>query len=120
MIGKAILRDGYVYVEHEHVSGVDDVLQRIEDAAVLFGTGAPHRLLVDARYFHRTWRPEQGTIIVDAVKHRFPADTRIAMLLPAELPAQSRSVMGGLRAAGWAVGHFTHEREALAWLMRTD
>lgn len=117
MIGKAILRDGYVYVEHEYVSGVADVLQRIEDTAALIEDGAPHRMLVDARYFHRTWQPEQGRVIVDAIKHGLPADTRIAILLPAEIPKHARPVLGGLQEAGWQAAHFTVETEALAWLL---
>jgi hypothetical protein len=120
MIGKAILRDGYVYVEHEYVSAVADVLQRIEDAATLIQDGAPHRLLVDARYFHRTWQPEQGNVIVDAVRHGLPADTRIALMLSPDIPEHARPVLGGLKAAGWQIGHFTHEDEALAWLLATD
>ncbi len=113
MIGKAILRKGYVYIEHEYVSSVADVLQRIEDAVGLIQDGAPHRLLVDARYFHRTWQPEQGGTIVDAVRHSLPEDTRIALMLSPEIPAFARPVLGGLKAAGWQVGHFTQEDEAL-------
>lgn len=116
MSGKAILRDGYIFIEHEYVSDVADILQRIDDAAELIKVGAPHRILVDARFVHRTWPVEQSTVIVDSILHTFPAGTRIALVLPPEIPAKASRVLGGLKRAGWQASSFAEAAEAQSWL----
>ncbi len=117
MIGRVSIEQGYVLLEHEHVSDLDQVLQRIRAAKELFASGAPHRLLVDARYYIPTWSKEQAPIIAMSVLEAFPADLRIAVMVkePSTLEAV-KPIMERLVAKGIVLNRFSSREEALEWL----
>ena len=117
IFGRTSLRNGYILVEHAHVSGVEEVIDRIDEAAALIAAGGPPRLLVDARHFLRNWRVDQSADIADAVRERLPEETRIAILMSREgLPRNGRPVTESLQADDRPVETFLHPGEALAWL----
>ena len=117
MDGKVIARDGYVLMEHDHVSDASNIFQRIRDAAMLMSERKTPRLLVDARYYHPMIDDTDRAMIADRVRSVFPPDVRIAVLLQ-EMATERRvrPIMETLAGAGIAVQGFRVLSEAETWL----
>lgn len=118
MRGKVTDRGRYLHVEHEHVSDVEDIKQRIREAADLIAKGSPARMLVDARYFHRLWSPLEASEILETTFASVPEDSRIAFILSDYAPPESRPVYQGLQDSMMDVQIFQSEADAERWLVR--
>ncbi|WP_300532302.1 hypothetical protein [Maricaulis sp.] len=121
MIGRVTLYRGYVLLEHEHVSDFAEVLDRISAAKQLFDQGAPHRLLVDARYYIPVWKPEEAPRIAAAVLDAFPPTLRIAVLIKEQSTLVAvKPIMERLVVHGVTLNRFTSPDEAKTWLLNPD
>ena len=121
MIGRVTLQSGYVLLEHEHVSDLEQVLDRVSAAKAIFDDGAPQRLLVDARYYIPAWKPEDVPRIAAAVLDAFPPGLRIAVLIKEQSTLSAvRPIMERLVANGITLERFRVREEALAWLLSPE
>lgn len=121
MIGQVTLQSGYVLLEHEHVSDLEQVLDRVSAAKAVFDDGAPHRLLVDARYYIPAWKSEDAPKIAAAVLDAFPPSLRIAVLIKEQSTLSAvRPIMERLVANGITLDRFRVYEDALAWLLSPE
>jgi len=116
--GQVVWKDGYVLIVHKHVSAMSDVMRRILEASAQFESGAPPRLLVDARYYRPIWEENENPQIAGEVLTRFPPDIRIAVWLrSAGTAAKVAGVIDRLGEAGLEIRRFEVELHALDWLL---
>lgn len=121
MIGRVTLQSGYVLLEHEHVSDLEQVLDRISAAKAIFDGGAPQRLLVDARYYIPAWKSEDVPKIAAAVLDAFPPSLKIAVLIKEQSTLSAvKPIMERLVATGITLDRFRVRDEALEWLLNPE
>ena len=118
MKGQALLREGYILMEHEHVSDAEAVFARIEAVAKLAWTSGFRRLFVDTAFMHSIWRPDEVPDIIGLTQEMFPPGVVIATIPPAQDSlAMVQEIVRQLNAAGFPCRMFDTKREALDWLM---
>jgi hypothetical protein len=117
MFGKVAATEDYVLVEHPPVSELSDTLDRMQAVADLFRKGSPRRLLVDLRFIHPQWTPEEAGQIAETAQRLYPEDLRSAFLVSPGLRDERICRFIRLRRQwGAETKPFYSRGAALAWL----
>ena len=121
MEGKAVWKNGYVLLEHDHVSEAENIFQRIRDTSALFESGAPPKLLVDSRFYRVMLSNTDQSDIAARVRNAFPENIQIAVLLKeASTADQVMPIIRRLNQAGVNIRTFSTVEQAEAWLGVTN
>ena len=113
-----IHRGDYVFVQHAHVSDIDDIIGSIRQVRDLLEDGAPHRVMSDVRGIVRAWSASEQARILAAFDECFPDDLRLAILTPDQPHAAGRSdISAYYEKRGWPVRLFREEKPARDWLV---
>jgi hypothetical protein len=117
MIGRTILKNGYILSAEEPVTDMDAASERIDEVAALIASSGCRKILINSAYAYQVWTPAQIPRLVELVDTRLPLGIQMAFTVAdPDNRSKMTKLTDALTTAGRPAACFRDPGEALRWM----